>query len=108
MILDCGLIELVQNVVTMRSVILNCYDAIGVKVSKATFQALNCSKHIFYNRSAREDFLCVLRIMNNTCSRQNFTNEFCIVIYSVAISISTITPSSNCIAAIELSRNYKL
>lgn len=47
MILDCGLIELVQNVVTMRSVILKCYDAIGIKVSKSTLQGLICSKHIF-------------------------------------------------------------
>lgn len=46
MILDCGLIELVQNVVTMRSVILKCYDAIGIKVSKNTLQGLICSKHI--------------------------------------------------------------
>lgn len=46
MILDCGLIELVQNVVTMRSVILNCYEAIGIKVSKSTLQGLICSKHI--------------------------------------------------------------
>lgn len=48
MILDCGLIELVQNVVTMRSVILNCYEAIGVPVSKSTLQGLICSKHIIY------------------------------------------------------------
>lgn len=49
MILDCGLIELVQNVVTMRSVILNCYEAIGIKVSKNTLQGLGliCSKYIF-------------------------------------------------------------
>lgn len=45
MILDCGLIELVQNVVTMRSVILNCYEAIGIKVAKSTLQGLVCSKH---------------------------------------------------------------
>jgi len=43
MILDCGLIELVQNVVTLRSVILNCYEAIGIKVSKSTLQGLVCS-----------------------------------------------------------------
>lgn len=48
MILDCGLIELVQNVVTMRSVILNCYEAIGIKVSKSTLQGLICSKNFFY------------------------------------------------------------
>lgn len=47
MILDCGLIELVQNVVTMRSVILNCYEAIGIKVSKSTLQGLLCSKPSF-------------------------------------------------------------
>lgn len=47
MILDCGLIELVQNVVTMRSVILNCYEAIGIKVSKSTLQGLLCSKYNF-------------------------------------------------------------
>lgn len=47
MILDCGLIELVQNVITMRSVIINCYEAIGIKVSKNTLQGLICSKHIF-------------------------------------------------------------
>ncbi|CAI6361847.1 unnamed protein product [Macrosiphum euphorbiae] len=43
MILDCGLIELVQNVVTLRSVILNCYEAIGIKVSKNTLQGLVCN-----------------------------------------------------------------
>lgn len=48
MILDCGLIELVQNVVTMRSVIVNCYEAIGIAVSKSTLQGLICSKHIIY------------------------------------------------------------
>lgn len=48
MILDCGLIELVQNVVTMRSVIVNCYEAIGIKVAKSTLQGLVCSKHFFY------------------------------------------------------------
>jgi len=48
MILDCGLIELVQNVVTMRSVILNCYEAIGIKVSKSTLQGYLCSKHNIY------------------------------------------------------------
>ncbi|XP_050431325.1 serine/threonine-protein kinase ATR [Adelges cooleyi] len=40
MILDCGLIELVQNVVTMRSVILNNYEAVGIKISKSTYQGL--------------------------------------------------------------------
>jgi len=48
MILDCGLIELVQNVVTMRSVILNCYEAIGIKVSKSTLQGCICSEHNVY------------------------------------------------------------
>lgn len=47
MILDCGLIELVQNVVTMRSVILKCYDAIGIKVTKNSLQGLMCSKYLF-------------------------------------------------------------
>lgn len=47
MILDCGLIELVQNVVTMRSVILNCYEANGIKVSKTSLQGLICSKYLF-------------------------------------------------------------
>lgn len=46
MILDCGLIELVQNVVTMRSVIIKCYETIGIKVSKSTLQGLICSKDI--------------------------------------------------------------
>lgn len=56
MILDCGLIELVQNVVTLRSVILNCYEAIGIKVSKSTLQGLVCSKHIFdYCRKINDD-----------------------------------------------------
>lgn len=59
MILDCGLIELVQNVVTMRSVILNCYEAIGIKVSKNTLQGLGliCSKNIFYIY-----YLCIYEI----------------------------------------------
>lgn len=48
MILDCGLIELVQNVVTMRSVILNCYETIGMKVTKSSMQGHICSKHIFH------------------------------------------------------------
>jgi len=47
MILDCGLIELVQNVVTLRSVIINCYETIGIKVSTSTLKGLVCSKHIF-------------------------------------------------------------
>ncbi|XP_050524661.1 serine/threonine-protein kinase ATR isoform X2 [Daktulosphaira vitifoliae] len=44
MILDCGLIELVENVVTMRSVILKNYETIGIKVSKSTLQGLACNK----------------------------------------------------------------
>lgn len=48
MILDCGLIELVQNVVTMRSVILNCYETIGNKITKSTVQELICSKCNFH------------------------------------------------------------
>ncbi|VVC41563.1 Hypothetical protein CINCED_3A002699 [Cinara cedri] len=59
MILDCGLIELVQNVVTMRSVILNCYETIGIKVTKSTMQELLCNikdslekkRSIFVNRA---------------------------------------------------------
>lgn len=46
MILDCGLIELVENVVTMRSVILKNYETIGIKVSKSTLQGLACSKKL--------------------------------------------------------------
>jgi len=57
MILDCGLIELVQNVVTLRSVILKCYEAIGIKVSKSTLQGLVCSKYIFNHIYLKKNIL---------------------------------------------------